>query len=64
MCSELLYSFLNDCGCPFVGTKGVSGKGGRKACTWPEFLLYSGQVADAGGLPDTFHLAPGGHLNL
>jgi hypothetical protein len=37
------------------------GGGGRERVRiWPEFLC-SGQ-ADAGGLPDAFHAAPGGHL--
>ena len=51
----------------FVGNKikgdpGDPGeKWGRKIChVRPEFLC-SGQ-AEAGGLPDAFHLAPGGHL--
>ena len=47
-----------------VGTKGGQGKEGegRIAHVQPEFLLCSGQ-ADAGGLPDTFHSALGGHLS-
>jgi hypothetical protein len=34
--------------------------GGRIAHAPPEFLLCFEQV-DTGGLPDAFHLAPGGH---
>jgi hypothetical protein len=51
-----------------LGTKGVykkaggGGVGGEIAHVQSEFLLCSGQ-ADAGGLPDTFYLAPGGHLS-
>jgi hypothetical protein len=36
--------------------------GGRIAHVRPEFLLCS-READVGGLPDTFHLALGGHLS-
>ena len=46
-----------------VGTKGGRGKRGKGGAHFrPEFLLCSGQVV-VGGLPDTFHLVPGGHLN-
>jgi hypothetical protein len=37
--------------------------GGRISHVWPEFHLCPGQ-ADAGGLPDAFHSAPGGHPSL
>ena len=48
-----------------VGTKRESGEeeGEKIAHTQPEFHLCSGQ-ADMGGLPNTFHSAPGGHLSL
>jgi hypothetical protein len=47
-----------------VGTKrGAGEEGGREdSMHQPEFLLCSGQV-DVGGLPDTFHSAPGAHLS-
>jgi hypothetical protein len=45
-----------------VGWWGYRGRGGRgRAHIWPEFLC-SGQ-GDSGRLPDTFHLALGGHLS-
>jgi hypothetical protein len=49
---------------PIVGTKTRQGKEGRGriAHVQPEFLLDLGQ-ADAGGLPDAFHSALGGHLS-
>ena len=60
MCSELLYSFLNDCGCPFVGTKGVSGKGGRREeslhlARVPPMLSYVGRCR---GSARCFPLSP------
>ena len=46
-----------------VGQRGYRGKRGRKkARVRTEFLLCSG-LQDEGGLPDAFHLAPGGHLS-
>lgn len=46
--------------CTF-GAEDVGEEGGKeRACIRPEFLC-SGQV-DAGQLPDTFHVVPGGHL--
>jgi hypothetical protein len=60
-CFSYCISYFLDSLC---GNKeGVGERGeGRIAHVWPEFLLCSGQ-AEAGGLPDAFHSAPGGHLS-
>ena len=75
MCSLIVFSFkeissaILECTKTIVykticgKEKGAGEEGeGRIAHVWPEFLLCSGQ-ADMGGLPDTFHSAPGGHLS-
>jgi hypothetical protein len=45
-------------GCGYVGNRGV----GESAHVPPEFLCSG--WADMGGLLDTFHMAPGGHLDV